>query len=166
MLRCFSNTSPRAAEQAPLYVRKSLHVGVPVSRSHEGCEFISISGSVMASLVRNICFAALSGFLFASCSDVTSNDSQLKNEPAKPQAVLSVKIDERCLRTIRSHVEKTRGLSYGSYNIVEEESPDGEGFSVRHEDDMKAFLPEGGLKSFHIDLDEPCQKVIRELAYQ
>ncbi|MFT3761566.1 MAG: hypothetical protein QM761_02935 [Pseudoxanthomonas sp.] len=68
---------------------------------------------------------------------------------------------------IESYVDKTRGWDHNLYDIVEEQSSsDSKGFSVRYKDDLKTLLPEGGLKSFHVDLDEPCRKVIRELAYQ
>jgi len=52
------------------------------------------------------------------------------------------------------------------YRIAEESSGTADiGFSVQHVHD-RVLLPEGGLKSFHVDLDQRCSKVIRESHYQ
>jgi hypothetical protein len=52
------------------------------------------------------------------------------------------------------------------YRIAEESSGTADiGFSVQHVHD-RVLLPEGGLKSFHVDLDLRCSRVIRESHFQ
>lgn len=73
---------------------------------------------------------------------------------------------ERCVMTIETYVQATRGWKREMYRIAEESSGTADiGFSVQHVHDS-VLLPEGGLKSFHVDLDQRCSKVIREGHYQ
>ncbi|HCT28298.1 MAG TPA: hypothetical protein DIW85_19115 [Stenotrophomonas sp.] len=73
---------------------------------------------------------------------------------------------DRCVTTIETYVQETRGWKREMYRIAEESSGTADiGFSVQHVHD-RVLLPEGGLKSFHVDLDQRCSKVIRESHYQ
>ena len=69
---------------------------------------------------------------------------------------------ERC----ETYVQETRGWKREMYRIAEESSGTADiGFSVQHVHD-RVLLPEGGLKSFHVDLDLRCSRVIRESHFQ
>lgn len=74
--------------------------------------------------------------------------------------------DAKCLQVVKAYVQSKKGWKDEEYKIVQEQmSDDSRGFSVRHVDD-ETPLPEGGLKSFHVNLDKSCEAVTEELAYQ
>jgi hypothetical protein len=98
----------------------------------------------------------------SSCG-AASNESQRIEEPPVDGAPNG--IDAQCLSTIEKHVERTRKWSRDSYKILSEElSSNVRGFAVIERSD--AFINKGDRKSFHIDLDRSCSKVVRELKYQ
>lgn len=84
---------------------------------------------------------------------------------SRPDDATSVPI--KCSDLVRDYVKKTRGWDAGSY-VVEEEEFGGPvlGFSVWLLEEDKAAAPPGGGKSFHVDVDQSCSKVLNELAYQ
>jgi len=75
--------------------------------------------------------------------------------------------DTACIRLIESYVAKTRGWDKNDYEILEEGSDlGGRGFSVRHASDNGPRPRGGGGKSFHLEVDRECRKVVTELGYQ
>ncbi len=111
----------------------------------------------------------LAGILSACVDNAALADkSQVgDNLPRSEQTVdATVDADAKCRQTITAYVQSKKGWKDDQYNIVAEQMPgDVRGFSVQHVDDVTP-LPEGGLKSFHVNLDEACGSVIEELGYQ
>lgn len=97
-------------------------------------------------------------------NSTTTESSELIESSENSQQL--TKIDSNCIEVIRAYVKSKKGWNDDEYSIVKEQLPgDSRGFSVRHKDD-ETPLPEGGLKSFHVNIDETCEKVTEELAYQ
>ena len=93
-----------------------------------------------------------------SCSEVDGQNDQVKNVTS-----------ESCEMVVQQYVEQTRGWKRKSYRISQEPAIEGSyGFEVWHESDNVVRPPGGGEtgKSFHVDLDAKCTKVLSEFAYQ
>jgi len=76
-------------------------------------------------------------------------------------------VDPACGQLVERYVTSTRGWPLPSYTVFEEGAElGGRGFSVWHESDNVRKPPGGRGKSFHLEVDAKCRKVIRELAYQ
>lgn len=74
--------------------------------------------------------------------------------------------DQRCMEVIEDYVAGSRAWHAGDY-AVSRETLDEEhiGFSVVYRDDLESS-PLVQLRSFHVDLDAGCKRVVRELGYQ
>ena len=108
--------------------------------------------------------------LLSACGDnaAIADKSQLSDNLPRPEQTAdpTVDADAKCLQTITAYVQAKKGWKDDQYKIVPEQMPgDVRGFSVQHVDDVTP-LPEGGLKSFHVNLDEACVSVTEELGYQ
>lgn len=76
-------------------------------------------------------------------------------------------VPAQCLKLVQEHVKRTRGWDAAAY-VVDAESVDapGHGFSVWLLSELSAVRPPGGGESFHVDTDQHCTRIVRELAYQ
>lgn len=76
-------------------------------------------------------------------------------------------VPKKCSELIRNYVKATRGWDAKNYVIEKEGFGESSlGFSVWLLEEYKEILPPGGSKSFHVDVDQACSKVVGELAYQ
>lgn len=108
-------------------------------------------------------FLILTFLPFVACCGESSKG---KEEKGGRSASISG-ADSICVSEIRKYVEKTRKWDEEDYSLIQENSSPGlRGFSVMHKDDVGALLPGRGVKSFHVDLDKGCQRILKELAYQ
>lgn len=75
---------------------------------------------------------------------------------------------DACTGLIEGYVAKTRGWPRERYSIREESADTlgARGFAILHESDNVLRPPGGGGKSFHLEVDGACTRVITELAYQ
>ncbi len=74
--------------------------------------------------------------------------------------------NSKCLHAVKKHVEETRGWTSDKYTIKEEMVDENlKGYEVMFLEDLQS-KPPTELKSFHVDLDQNCERVIRELGYQ
>ncbi len=104
--------------------------------------------------------------ILSACGDNAALADKSRVGDNFPRPEQTVDADAKCHRTITGYVQSKKGWKDDQYNIVAEQMPgDVRGFSVQHVDDVIP-LPEGGLKSFHVNLDESCGSVIEELGYQ
>ncbi|MEL4892302.1 hypothetical protein PQU63_12345 [Xanthomonas protegens] len=107
-------------------------------------------------------FLVLFCVTFSSCCNANHQVDGLKKPGDSRSDAESI-----CLAQIHRYVEKTRKWGIKDYSIIQENSSPGlRGFSVLHKDDVGALLADKRVKSFHVDLDEKCKKVVEELAYQ
>jgi hypothetical protein len=73
---------------------------------------------------------------------------------------------DTCLALVAAHVASTRGWTDGEYTVKKESTGEGmRGYEVMYLKDMESATP-ASLKSFHVDLDVDCGRVIRELGCQ
>lgn len=74
--------------------------------------------------------------------------------------------DLLCMKVVEDYIASSRAWHVEEYE-VSRESVDGEyvGFSVVYRNDLRSS-PQVQLKSFHVDLDAECKRVVRELRYQ
>lgn len=83
---------------------------------------------------------------------------------AEPASTLAQ--DGSCLSVVAQYVSDTRNWSEADYDVLPEVVEEGvNGYSILYRRDLDV-PPPVQLKSFHVDLDERCSKVVRELAYQ
>ena len=73
---------------------------------------------------------------------------------------------EKCTRLVEDYVTKTRGWLKRDYRILSaQEEMGGQGFSVEYIPETTPPLDNHG-KSFHLELDKDCNKLVAELGYQ
>lgn len=105
--------------------------------------------------------------LINSCGSTADDTHQLRSEGKGSSPIQSTRgTQSRCLLTIEQYVYHTRGWDRSTYDVSPEQfAADFTGFAV-HKKSESTFVVEGGRKSFHVDLDKTCSKVLREQRYQ
>ncbi|CAM4311778.1 hypothetical protein CR156_19085 [Stenotrophomonas lactitubi] len=110
-------------------------------------------------------------FLCLACppsSGVASARDGLAALPAAVRAtILAAQKQPECVRVVEAYVRRTRAWNKTTYLVAT--SPPvsgGRGFAVLHQDDLADPLSTQERKSFHLELDQSCSKVIEEFWFQ
>lgn len=110
-------------------------------------------------------------FLCLACPPSSGGASAKDSLAAVPAAVratiLAAQKQPECVRVVEAYVRRTRAWSTTAYLVAT--SPPlagGRGFAVLHQDDLADPLSMQERKSFHLELDQSCSKVIEEFWFQ
>jgi len=109
-----------------------------------------------------LCLAAIS----SSCN--ASDTDALQSLPELVKAnVLAARKHPECVRVVDAYVRRTRTWKPADY-LVSLSPPlaGGRGFAVLHNDDLADPLGRNERKSFSVELDNTCSKVIEEFQFQ
>jgi hypothetical protein len=101
-----------------------------------------------------------------SCNYAIASDEEHRGGCAASPRPTSLPDDQRCMEVVADYVAGSRAWHAEDY-AVSRKTLDEEymGFSVVYRDDLESS-PLVQLRSFHVDLDADCKRVVRELGYQ
>ncbi|WP_313241648.1 hypothetical protein [Stenotrophomonas sp.] len=109
-----------------------------------------------------LCLAVISPACNASDKDA------LQTLPDMVKAnVLEAQKYPECVRVVNAYVRRTRSWTPADYLVsVSPPLAGGRGFAVLHQDDLADSLGRNERKSFSVELDTTCSKVIEEFQFQ
>lgn len=110
-------------------------------------------------------------FLGLACPPSSGGASARDGLAALPATVratiLAAQKQPECVRVVEAYVRRSRAWSTKTYLVATSPSlSGGRGFAVLHQDDLADPLSMQERKSFHLELDQSCSKVIEEFWFQ
>ncbi|WP_422508191.1 hypothetical protein [Stenotrophomonas sp. GZD-301] len=120
----------------------------------------------MMSNVPMIALCLVLACLPPACNASDKDALQTLPEMVKANILAAQKYPE-CVRVVDAYVRRTRTWTPADY-LVSTSPPlvGGRGFAVLHKDDLADPLGRNERKSFSVELDNACSKVIEEFQFQ